>query len=1140
RARPADPFVDALRDLAWLPVLGASPSGAPWTRPASAPPVAAPAATRPLMDEWICSAALALSAEAVGSSTLSRVFGWNAPVPAAAAAQQLVALAERYEALSRDRDGHRRTAVERNITPNVAKIYEILDGALDSEDFTVVCRILEPYGYPIWVGERFVMAKHMAFDASVDGKPWLWPVPGNLHSFGDLLRAFGVREQFGPADFVRLLNGAAATTAAPLDERQLDMAVATLRLLVRQLRAAPADNSVRNATIFVPSESGVLMPARELVMDDAAWLRGRDADSSRAQYNIAHKDLGDATAEMLGVGSLRKLLLERQSAMQTIECPPVAALRAYLSPGRPAATAATTTAATTECLVLAEEAGARRVTVLLDAREYGRESVLTPGLGAAQGPALVVLLDGVVLSTDDIFGGFVRSFGFPPLGNGLCGLFHVTDCLSVLSGNQLHLFDPTGRHLYLPSAGAAGDGGSGSAAGAADPALEGGAAQSLPEARRCNISVNDIRDRFPHQYAPFLAIPAIGAAAGVAHALSSCGRCDATVLRLPLRQQKGPLSDLIWTVEAAEGALRGFFESARGAFVFGATLQEVSAFAMRDGARVAQLLFSCALAAGGGLVDRNRRTLMAADKEWKRSGLTTLLRRFVAPRVSYLLEVRTQVDEGGTAGHRTSIREWTDQWLVSSVLAPPAARETATGERYRTLELVPLLTCAAHVNRSSGDGSVRRPPATKGRLYVVQDSGIATGLPFHLDGPFFLRPSGSAGRRALQIGGSSGGGGGGGYGSAGPSPGEWNQIMYRAAMINLVPTFLMDLRGHFQGRDAQQLYRYWPANKRLRPCVSGMTPLDVYQKLGALPLFLSAGGGFRAMGEGLFKSGPISALVQEFVERRLSLFQVPHTVTGDLMTSSVPINELTPEQIRRFLHGRRMLADELSKPRLPLEVLAFCLSDCPPPTPGAPLPPGRRPVASRWAELVGLPLLPLANGGVGTFGAGTPFVLATRRQQRLFPSLAHRFVSIETLDRLAPWFADDNFLRALNIVRFGARAVALGVAETLPRSWRGASIVPWRSPSEMLPGSATAEPTMAPAAWLAALWQEVAALDTGVMEALKSWPLVPLTTGELMSCGKWGETVRMCPSMADTALAAALTDLLAEDERRHREQAAVE
>lgn len=69
-----------------------------------------------------------------------------------------------------------------------------------------------------------------------------------------------------------------------------------------------------------------------------------------------------------------------------------------------------------------------------------------------------------------------------------------------------------------------------------------------------------------------------------------------------------------------------------------------------------------------------------------------------------------------------------------------------------------------------------------------------------------------------------------------------------------------------------------------------------------------------------------------------------------------------------------------------------------------------------WAQLRGLPLLPLANGTAGTFpktyflGGKQSFVLATRRQQGLLPQLKGRFVHLNATRRLSKFFERDEFL----------------------------------------------------------------------------------------------------------------------------------
>ena len=58
----------------------------------------------------------------------------------------------------------------------------------------------------VWVGTAFVHAERAAFTCPPHAAPYLHAVPGDLASFGPLLRRFGVRSAFGPSDFIGVLG----------------------------------------------------------------------------------------------------------------------------------------------------------------------------------------------------------------------------------------------------------------------------------------------------------------------------------------------------------------------------------------------------------------------------------------------------------------------------------------------------------------------------------------------------------------------------------------------------------------------------------------------------------------------------------------------------------------------------------------------------------------------------------------------------------------------------------------------------------------------------------------------------------------------------------------------------------------------
>lgn len=101
-------------------------------------------------------------------------------------------------------------------------------------------------------------------------------------------------------------------------------------------------------------------------------------------------------------------------------------------------------------------------------------------------------------------------------------------------------------------------------------------------------------------------------------------------------------------------------------------------------------------------------------------------------------------------------------------------------------------------------------------------------------------------------------------------------------------------------------------------------------------------------------------------------------------------------------------------------------------------------------------------------------------------------------------------LQVMGISRFTPALLAANLDQVLPRGWKGERFVGWKGGAQHSPaqaefgaggwvggGSGNVPPK---AAWLALFWSEVSLLDVATIEGLGQWPLVPITTGELVSC----------------------------------------
>ncbi|CAN0364519.1 unnamed protein product [Discosporangium mesarthrocarpum] len=157
----------------------------------------------------------------------------------------------------------------------------------------------------------------------------------------------------------------------------------------------------------------------------------------------------------------------------------------------------------------------------------------------------------------------------------------------------------------------------------------------------------------------------------------------------------------------------------------------------------------------------------------------------------------------------------------------------------------------------------------------------------------------------------------------------------------------------------------------------------------------------------------------------------------------------------------------------------------------------------KWRELHGVALLPLALGSAGTLGrgsAGGNFILASRGQQQLLPQLKNKFVHLKAARRLARFMECNEFLQIMGIRRFSKEILAESLHLVLPRGWRNETFVQWdQAPGNSRGGSGGGGTPPTPL-WLAAFWREISFSDVSGLPALAKWPLLPITTGELVSC----------------------------------------
>ncbi|KXZ55127.1 hypothetical protein GPECTOR_3g279 [Gonium pectorale] len=412
----------------------------------------------------------------------------------------------------------------------VHRLYDALSRAVDGPEGDMVLMSFERPDTPcVWVGPGggFVTPGSAVLHSEGDFRPYLWVVPEPFHAYDRLLALMGVQERLTAQHFATGLAAlASAAGGLPLDDTSLALALQLADCAADALAAhgRPAGQSV----FYVPDASGVMAPAPQLFFNDAEWLEARDV-------SLAHGGLPAATAEALGVRSLRYAHEVEAQQTSALPCPSPAELRERLGLSATASDAATPAEADLagvsavatflfELLELADALGLRAVRLVLDARQHPDQSLLQPALAAFQGPALCAVLPEVALSAEDL-AYLLCSRAQPhvvrgratPYSAGLQSAFLVSEILQVVSGSSTYMFDPSGVYL-----GGGGGGGEGRGASARSRVAGG-----TPRAKQYVHVNSDLLSTFADQFAVW----------SFAEGYDIHGHVPGTLLRLPLRRE---------------------------------------------------------------------------------------------------------------------------------------------------------------------------------------------------------------------------------------------------------------------------------------------------------------------------------------------------------------------------------------------------------------------------------------------------------------------------------------------------------------------------------------------------------------------------------------------------------------------------
>ncbi|OAE21027.1 hypothetical protein AXG93_606s1120 [Marchantia polymorpha subsp. ruderalis] len=926
-------FWTQLINISWCPVyIDAPEQGLPWPQPLQGP-IAAPKVVRPKSLMWLVSATMRILDGECQSPTLLSNLGWSHRPNVSVLAAQLIELSKGFSLVSKttaikpkdsEEEGEEvdpRAGVTAILSREIPAIYQLLQEYVGSQDMMILQSMLEGIQW-VWVGDGFVSPKELAFDSPAHFHPYLHIVPSEIAEYRTLLTTLGVREMFGAQDYADVLHRIAEDVrGAALSPDQLTFCLRVLEALAEILPPAGTSTSKHlMGMVLIPDSSGVLVSAKDLVYNDAPWL----AKSVPGMRRLVHPDIDNDLADRLGAKSLRYLSLVDQEMTSNLPCLATNVISEVLSGY------GDEELLLFDLLEIADCCKARKVHIVYDKREHPRQSLLQPNLGQFQGPALTVVFEGAVLTTEEV----CNLQGYPPtklrgqicdFGSGLLSVYSITDLPFIVSSGCLYLFDPSGQILAASLAD-----------GQAVPS-------GTPVGKAYSLTGTDLPQRFTDQFRPLRVSNTI-----------TLGQRDATIIRMPLRT--APVSENFGKElgdREVACILNKFKIHASTTMLFLNSVEDVCVTAWEEEETEPHELFSVR-------IDPARVALRNPfqEKKWRKFQLTNLFGGFNVASKIHSIDVLLTED-----GKKT-----VDKWLVVQTLGSGHTRDIALDRKYLSYNLTPIGGVAAHITRNG----LVPPLSNENYVMTPLPLPVAFGLPVTIVGQFIV--SHRAGHRHLfhrlpnnegQPTSSS---------TPTPVPDElaaaWNKELLacvRDSYVELLqelqrlrhepstsradPPIGKGLDGT-HGVPANRAYAHWPKSKALLPslskvkagasyyagidwsCLAEWLIKPMYVRLAELPVWQLHGGTMTKASEGMFLAPPgidrqgvaPPATVCDFLKAHYRVFVVPWELTKEMEAAGVAVKELTPKMLRTLLKSPTVAA-AVQSVVTQVDLLEYCCAD---------------------------------------------------------------------------------------------------------------------------------------------------------------------------------------------------------------------